>query len=132
MLTSSYGEKRRGSISAVEVSGVQLLTATFKQLKKVNQQLLIPITVFIGMEQAFIGAEFTQAYVSCALGIHQIGYVMICFGVVNAICSIIFGSIMKYIGRVTIIILGKRFFIIGKLKQAKQLHILQVVSFTEE
>lgn len=118
MLTSSYGEKRRGSISAVEVSGVQLLTATFKQLKKVNQQLLIPITVFIGMEQAFIGAEFTQAYVSCALGIHQIGYVMICFGVVNAICSIIFGSIMKYIGRVTIIILGKRFFKIGKLKQA--------------
>lgn len=51
------------------------------------------------MEQAFIGADFTQAYVSCALGIHQIGYVMICFGVVNAICSIIFGSIMKYIGR---------------------------------
>lgn len=44
---------------------------------------------------------------SCALGIHQIGYVMICFGVVNAICSIIFGSIMKYIGRIPIIALGK-------------------------
>lgn len=103
---SRYGEKRRGSISAIEVSGVQLLAATFKQLKKVNQQLLILITVFIGMEQAFIGAEFTQAYVSCALGISQIGYVMICFGVVNAICSIIFGSIMKYIGRIPIILLG--------------------------
>lgn len=89
------------------MSGVQLLSATFKQLKKANQQLLIPITIFIGMEQAFIGAEFTQAYVSCALGIHQIGYVMICFGVVNAICSIIFGSIMKYIGRIPIILLGK-------------------------
>lgn len=48
-----------------------------------------------------------QAYVSCALGIHQIGYVMICFGVVNAICSIIFGSIMKYIGRIPIITLGE-------------------------
>lgn len=43
---------------------------------------------------------------SCALGIHLIGYVMICFGVVNAICSIVFGSIMKYIGRIPIIILG--------------------------
>lgn len=43
---------------------------------------------------------------SCALGIHQIGYVMICFGVVNAICSVIFGSIMKYIGRFSIIIFG--------------------------
>ncbi|XP_058127484.1 UNC93-like protein isoform X2 [Anopheles ziemanni] len=103
---SRYGERRRGSISATEISGMQLLSATFKQLKKVNQQLLILITVFIGMEQAFIGADFTQAYVSCALGIHQIGYVMICFGVVNAICSIIFGSAMKYIGRVVIIILG--------------------------
>lgn len=101
-----YGEKRRGSISAMEIGGTQLLAATFNQLKKPNQQLLIPITVFIGMEQAFIGADFTQAYVSCALGIHQIGYVMICFGVVNAICSIIFGSVMKYIGRIPIIVLG--------------------------
>ncbi|XP_058063122.1 UNC93-like protein [Anopheles bellator] len=103
---SRYGERRRGSISATEISGMQLLSATFKQLKKANQQLLILITVFIGMEQAFIGADFTQAYVSCALGIHQIGYVMICFGVVNAICSIIFGSAMKYVGRIVIIILG--------------------------
>jgi predicted MFS family arabinose efflux permease len=31
---------------------------------------------------------------------------MICFGVVNAICSVIFGTIMKYIGRFSIIIFG--------------------------
>lgn len=47
-----------------------------------------------------------QAYVSCALGIHQIGYVMIVFGIVNAICSIIFGTLMKYTGRFVIIIFG--------------------------
>jgi hypothetical protein len=57
---SRYGDRRRGSISAVELSGTQLLSATFKQLKKPNQQLLIPLTIFIGMEQAFIGADFTQ------------------------------------------------------------------------
>lgn len=57
---SRYGERRRGSISATEIGGVQLLSATFNQLKKPNQQLLIPITIFIGMEQAFIGADFTQ------------------------------------------------------------------------
>lgn len=101
-----YGEMRRGSLSAQELGGLQLLSATFRQMKKPYQQLLIPITIFIGMEQAFIGADFTQAYVSCALGIHQIGFVMICFGVVNAVCSILFGSIMKYIGRVPIIVLG--------------------------
>lgn len=101
-----YGEKRRGSISAIEIGGKELLSATFKQLQKPNQQLLVAITVFIGMEQAFIGADFTQAYVACELGVHMIGYVMICFGVVNAICSIIFGSVMKYIGRAPLIILG--------------------------
>lgn len=57
---SRYGERRRGSITAQELSGVELLTATFKQLRKPNQQLLIPLTVFIGMEQALIGADFTQ------------------------------------------------------------------------
>lgn len=57
---SRYGERRRGSITAQELSGAELLSATFKQLKKPNQQLLIPLTVFIGMEQAFIGADFTQ------------------------------------------------------------------------
>lgn len=103
---SRYGERRRGSISATEINGIHLLAATFNQLKKPNQQLLIPITIFIGMEQAFIGADFTQAYVSCALGIHLIGYVMICFGVVNAICSIVFGTVMKYVGRASIIALG--------------------------
>jgi Na+/melibiose symporter-like transporter len=31
---------------------------------------------------------------------------MICFGVVNAICSVVFGSAMKFVGRVPIMVLG--------------------------
>lgn len=100
-----YGEKQKRRDS-VQLSGIQLLSATMYQLKKPYQQLLIPITIWIGMEQAFIGADFTQAYVSCALGIHNVGYVMICFGVVNALCSLLFGSVMKYIGRQPIMALG--------------------------
>lgn len=102
---SRYGERQRRN-SGVEMTPIQLLSATAYQLKKPYQQLLIPITVFIGMEQAFIGAEFTQAYVACALGIPFVGYVMICFGVVNAICSLLFGSVMKYIGRKPIMAFG--------------------------
>lgn len=94
-----YGEKQgRRNSQAAQLTPIQLLSATAYQLKKPYQQLLIPMTVWIGMEQAFIGADFTQAYVSCALGIPQVGYVMICFGCVNAVCSLLFGSIMKYIG----------------------------------
>ncbi|KAJ8940273.1 hypothetical protein NQ314_010768 [Rhamnusium bicolor] len=106
MRLSRYGERQGRRASQVELTPIQLLSATAYQLKKPYQQLLIPITVWIGMEQAFIGADFTQAYVSCALGIPQVGYVMICFGCVNAICSLLFGSVMKYIGRAPIMGLG--------------------------
>lgn len=95
------------------------------------------------MEQAFIGADYTQvpsnfligskiiffnfklifrfrtvrlmlfpifslfqAYISCALGISYVGYVMICFGVINAICSVLFGTLMKYTGRFPLMTLG--------------------------
>ncbi|XP_034941432.1 UNC93-like protein [Chelonus insularis] len=102
---SRYGEKQRRADSQ-EISGIQLLSATAYQLKKRNQQLLIPITVWIGMEQAFIGADFTQAYISCALGVQKVGYVMICFGVVNAGCSLLFGSVMKFVGRQPLMALG--------------------------
>ncbi|XP_065210082.1 UNC93-like protein [Planococcus citri] len=102
---SRYGEKQTRANSQ-GLSGIQLLSATAYQLKKPYQQLLIPITIWIGMEQAFIGAEFTSAYISCALGIHSVGYVMICFGVVNAICSLLFGTLMKYIGRSPLMGLG--------------------------
>ncbi|XP_012056243.1 PREDICTED: UNC93-like protein [Atta cephalotes] len=102
---SRYGEKQRRSDSQ-ELSGIQLLSATAYQLKKPYQQLLIPITIWIGMEQAFIGADFTQAYISCALGVHRVGYVMICFGVVNAGCSLLFGSLMKFVGRQPLMALG--------------------------
>ncbi|XP_043264471.1 UNC93-like protein [Colletes gigas] len=102
---SRYGEKQR-RVDSQELSGIQLLSATAYQLKKPYQQLLIPITVWIGMEQAFIGADFTQAYISCALGVHRVGYVMICFGVVNAACSLVFGSVMKFVGRQPLMALG--------------------------
>ncbi|CAB0038985.1 unnamed protein product [Trichogramma brassicae] len=58
---SRYGEKQHRNDSK-PLSGIQLLSATAYQLKKPYQQLLIPITVWIGMEQAFIGAEFTQEF----------------------------------------------------------------------
>lgn len=47
-----------------------------------------------------------QAYISCALGVHKVGYVMMCFGVVNAGCSLLFGSVMKFVGRQPLMALG--------------------------
>lgn len=104
-----YGEKRKGerrNSTTEELSGLQLLAATFVQLKKPYQLLLIPMTIYIGIEQAFVMADFTQSYVACAMGVQNIGFVIMCFGILNAICSPLFGSVMKYVGRATLIAFG--------------------------
>lgn len=66
VLNLRYGEKQRKADPSKELTGIQLLSATAYQLKKPNQQLLIPITLWIGMEQAFIGADYTQVRILIA------------------------------------------------------------------
>ncbi|SPP76689.1 UNC93-like protein [Drosophila guanche] len=100
-----YGEGRKGS-HAKDSTAVRNLLATVRQLKRTNQQLLIPLTIFIGLEQAWIAAEYTQSFVACALGVNMIGYVMITWGVMDSISCFIFGVSMKYIGRSMIIFIG--------------------------
>lgn len=52
-----YEMGRKGSGS--ELTGIQLLSVTVKQTLNVQQILLLPITMFIGAEQAFMAVEFT-------------------------------------------------------------------------
>lgn len=48
-----------------------------------------------------------QNYVTCALGIHYVGFVMICFGAVNSLSSYLFGKLAQYTGRITLFCLGE-------------------------
>lgn len=41
------------------------LTATLKHLRKPNQILIIPITIFMGVEQAFILSDYSQVIILC-------------------------------------------------------------------
>ncbi|CAH1802288.1 unnamed protein product [Owenia fusiformis] len=84
----------------------QYLIATLRHMKHRSQLLLIPLTIYSGLEQAFLASDYTKAYVSCALGIWMVGYVIICFGVTNALCSLIFGRLVKYVGRIPFFVLG--------------------------
>lgn len=53
-----YGEKERtGSSSQLE--GTELLAATFRHMKNPKQLLMIPLTIWSGMEQGFFSAEYT-------------------------------------------------------------------------
>lgn len=59
-----YEMGRKGSGS--ELSGIRLLSVTVKQLMQVKQILLLPITMFIGAEQAFMAVDFTSVCILIA------------------------------------------------------------------
>ncbi|XP_066452234.1 protein unc-93 homolog A-like isoform X2 [Eleutherodactylus coqui] len=82
------------------------LLGTMKQLKDIRQCLLIPLTMFSGFQQGFLSSDYTKAYVTCALGIHFVGYVMICFGATNSIFSMVFGKLSQYTGRIALFMLA--------------------------
>lgn len=102
---SKYGENDRQG-SSTGKSGLQLLVATFQHMRHPYQLLIIPLTIWSGVEQAFIQADITAAYVSCGLGVHMVGYVMITYGVFDAICSVSFSPLVSLVGRVPIFTMG--------------------------
>ncbi|CAF1229691.1 unnamed protein product [Rotaria sordida] len=55
------------------------------------------VSLFFGIFFAFF---FATTFVTCLVGIRYIGLVLICFGICNALCSYIFGDLVKYIGRI--------------------------------
>ncbi|XP_067011349.2 UNC93-like protein [Anabrus simplex] len=89
--------------SGTGLSGLQLLVATARLLCNRNQIALIPITAFIGISQAFLGADFTEGYISCAWGIPHIGYVLIGYGLASSIASVFVSWVVKTAGRLVVI-----------------------------
>ncbi|XP_036621697.1 protein unc-93 homolog A [Trichosurus vulpecula] len=80
--------------------------ATFQHLKDKRQCLLIPLTMYSGFEQGFLSGDYTKSYVTCVLGIHYVGYVMICFSATNSICSLLVGKLSQYTGRIALFVLA--------------------------
>ncbi|XP_069575186.1 protein unc-93 homolog A [Brachyistius frenatus] len=77
----------------------QTFLATFRLLKDWRLLTLIPLTMYSGFEQSFLSGEYTKNYVTCALGIHYVGFVMMCFGASNSLCSFFFGRLARHTGR---------------------------------
>jgi len=104
---SKYGESDRDKNKGKQ-GGLQLVAATFKHMfeRRGYQLMIIPLTFWSGVEQGFFGADFTAGYLACAWGAHHIGYVLIVYGVVDAVCSASFGNLIQYVGRIPIFIGG--------------------------
>uniref|UniRef100_A0A0N4ZBR2 MFS domain-containing protein n=1 Tax=Parastrongyloides trichosuri TaxID=131310 RepID=A0A0N4ZBR2_PARTI len=84
----------------------EVLQSTIYNLRRIKVILLVPLTIFNGFEQAFIVGLYTKAYVGCGLGISQIGFIMTSFGVADAICSLVFGPLIKLFGRMPLFVFG--------------------------
>ncbi|GFT61547.1 UNC93-like protein [Trichonephila clavipes] len=82
------------------------VVATLKHLKKTEQILLVPLTIYSGIQQAFILSDYSKAYVACAWGVYHVGLVFIFFGIVNAIMSFFAGHLIKYVSRMTLMLAG--------------------------
>ncbi|XP_072299595.1 protein unc-93 homolog A [Eucyclogobius newberryi] len=80
--------------------------ATFRLLRDWRLLTLIPLTMYSGFEQSFLSGEYTKNYVTCALGIHFVGFVMMCFGATNSISSYVFGRLAQYTGRAPLFLLA--------------------------
>jgi len=85
----------------------QLVLNTLKHLWRSHyQKLLVPLTMYSGIEQAFVTGDYTKSFVACSLGIENIGFVMICYGVVDSICSLTFGRLVQFVGHIPFFILA--------------------------
>lgn len=54
------------------VDSLKLVVSTVKHLKNVNQLLLIPLTMWSGLEQSFLGAQFTKVFLELKLYVSTI------------------------------------------------------------
>lgn len=69
--------------------------------------LLVPLYMFSAIHIGYISAEITKAFVTCFLGIHMVGYMMICYGISDAFSSYITGWLNQITGRLVLISIGK-------------------------
>ena len=75
-------------------------------MTKPYQILLIPLTIWCGVEQGFFISDYTVGFISCIFGVGDVGWAFITYGVCDAIASLMFGYVVKYTGRISIYLLG--------------------------
>ncbi|KAJ8893318.1 hypothetical protein PR048_005909 [Dryococelus australis] len=98
MCIPRYNEdNRKGSVRGI--SNLEVFFATVKLIKESRKLFLIPIMLWIGMEEAFITADFNESFVSCASGAKIVGLVMICYGITSTIPAILVGFLESITGQ---------------------------------
>ncbi|XP_071447844.1 UNC93-like protein [Hetaerina americana] len=69
-------------------------------------RLAAPLFLFIGMEQAFMLADFTKSYVACALGLPQAALASLCLGLLQSVAAFILSILLHHVQRCVVIVAG--------------------------
>jgi len=81
--------------------------ATFRFMRdNTDLKLLIPFTVYLGIHDSFLAGDFTRDYVSCSWDVAHVGFVMMCYGAVDAVTAMVTGQMVKYVSQAPLILLG--------------------------
>ncbi|CAM2697677.1 unnamed protein product [Rotaria socialis] len=95
-------QRRKASKDQISVMlrhSVTLLVSTAKHMCNIEQIYLIPLTIWSGLEQSFIGAQFTQGFITCTFNAKYVGLIFIAYGICDSIGSACFGQLVKFMGR---------------------------------
>ncbi|CAF3229206.1 unnamed protein product [Rotaria socialis] len=103
LIVAVFLDQRRTSsrdrMSVMFCNSMKLLVSTVKHLRHINQLLLIPITVWSGLEQSFLWTQFSKGFISCVLNAKYVGLILMVYGICDSIGSFAFGQLVKLVGR---------------------------------
>ncbi|ESO97545.1 hypothetical protein LOTGIDRAFT_152636 [Lottia gigantea] len=68
--------------------------------------LLIPTFMSNAMTLGILFADYTQAFISCSLGISMVGFIMASYGGTTAVLALFVSRMAKYTGRYSLFIVG--------------------------
>ncbi|KAL0915744.1 hypothetical protein M5K25_013198 [Dendrobium thyrsiflorum] len=99
---SKRDEKADGLLSHTSIG--HLLKSVVVPLLETRIQLIIPLMVYSGLQQAFVWAEFTKKIVKPAIGMSGVGGAMAVYGAADAISSLLAGRYTSGLSSVTTIV----------------------------
>ncbi|XP_052132841.1 UNC93-like protein [Frankliniella occidentalis] len=85
------------------------LRSVWDSFKDARMQLIIPLSIFIGLEQGFMLADFSKWYVVCSLGLHNVCLVFMSMGLMQSVAAFTLSMLLQHIRRYIVIGVGFTF-----------------------
>lgn len=99
LLTACFLPPLKRQTSKKKTQIIKSLTSCGRGLMDLNLVMLVPLIMFMAMEQAILWTDYTKAFISCPIGISKLGFVMASFGASTTVSALGFSRISKYTGR---------------------------------